>query len=718
MAKHVSIRSMTPKCGVVLAICAVLAAITWLIFGQTLGDQFVTYDDPQYVYENAKVAAGLSLEGVSWAFTHTLGGNWHPLTTISHMVDCQLYGLKPAGHHFTNILLHTVGVILLFLVLRQMTGTLWRSAFVAALFAIHPLHVESVAWISERKDVLSAVFFMLTLGAYIRYVHAPSLTSYLLVLLLFALGLMSKPMLVTVPFLLLLLDYWPLGRINDPAFAKGTKRKAATSSQWSKVSGLITEKIPLFALSALSSVVTLLAQLYSAGAIDQLPFAWRLNNAAVSCVAYIWQMFWPARLAAFYPHPNDQLPLWQVLLATAFLIAVSLLAIHWRKERPYVFTGWFWYFGMLVPVIGLVQAGEQARADRYTYLTQIGLYLVIVWGITDLITPIMTRSFGSRSDTAGERAAARGSRGVRAHGPHAFAEVRRGYQGHRYKPFRTAIAAVIVIALSWRAFVQTSYWKNSETLWNHALSVTTDNDTAHNNLGHLFLQRGEWDSAISHFETALEIRSRNAAAHYNFGGALIENSLANALARKGLLSEAVGHYEKAVKLRPDYGDSYLNLGTVLFEQGRIGDAIAQWQKAIATQPNDAGFHTALGDAFLRGELQKDAIAEYERAARISGQDPLARNNLAWVLATSPDASIRDGTRAIELAKQAVRLSRGKDPNYLRTLAVACAGSGRFAEARETARRALQAAEIRGNSTLANALRDEIALYELGLPYHK
>ena len=216
----------------------------------------------------------------------------------------------------------------------------------------------------------------------------------------------------------------------------------------------------------------------------------------------------------------------------------------------------------------------------------------------------------------------------------------------------------------------------------------------------------------------MEIRSRNASAHYNFGGALIENSLAGALARKGLLSEAVGHYEKAVKLRPDYGDSYLNLGTVLFEQGRIGDAIAQWQKAIATQPNDAGFHTALGDAFLRGELQKDAIAEYERAVQISGQDPLARNNLAWLLATSPDASIRDGTRAIELAKQAVRLSRGKDPNYLRTLAVACAGSGRFAEARETARRALQAAEIRGNSTLANALRDEIALYELGLPYHK
>ncbi len=718
MAKRVSTPSMASKHRVVVGICAVLTAITWLVFGQTLGHKFVTYDDPQYVYENAKVAAGLSWEGVSWAFTHTIAGNWHPLTTVSHMFDCQLYGLKPAGHHFTNVLLHTIAVVLLFLVLRQMTGTLWRSAFVAALFAIHPLHVESVAWISERKDVLSAVFFILTLGAYIRYVRKPSVTSYLLVVLLFALGLMSKPMLVTVPFVLLLLDYWPLGRIKGPAFAKSMARQAATSSQWSMVGRLVTEKIPLFVLSALSSVVTLLAQLYSAGAIDQLPFAWRLNNAAVSYVAYIWQMFWPARLAAFYPHPNDQLPLWQVFSAIAFLAAVSFLAIRWRKERPYIFTGWFWYVGMLVPVIGLVQAGEQARSDRYTYLPEIGLYTLIVWGITDLIMPIMTRTFGSRSVATGGRSATRGSRGVRAHGPLAFAESPRSSQSPGSTLFCAVIASVIIIALSWRAFVQTSYWKNSETLWNHALAVTADNDAAHNNLGYLFLQRGELDSAISHFETALQIRSRNSAVHYNFGGAVIENNLANALARRGLPSEAVGHYEKAVKLRPGYGDPYLNLGTVLFQQGRISDAIAQWQMALATQPNDAGFHTALGNAFLKGELPKDAIAEYEHAARISTQDPVPRNNLAWLLATSSDASIRDGNRAIELAKQAVRLSHGKDPNYLRTLAAAFAESGRFAEAKETAQQALQVAERGSNSTLASALQDEIALYELGLPYHK
>src|SRR6266403_3750335 len=317
MAKHVSVRSVISKLGVIFGICAVLAGITWLVFVQTVAHQFVTYDDPQHVYENARVAAGLSPENVLWAFTHTVGGNWHPLTVISHMLDCQLYGLKPAGHHFTNVLLHTIAVILLFLVLRRMTGTLWRSGFVAALFAIHPLHVESVAWISERKDMLSAVFFMLTLGAYIRYVRARSVTSYLLVLLLFALGLMSKPMLVTVPFVLLLLDYWPLSRIRAPGFAKG-RGKPMIRSQWPIVSRLITEKIPLLALSAVSSVLTWLTHLQSAGSKYQLPFTWRFNNAVVSYVAYIWQMFWPVRLAAFYPHPNDQLALWQVLLAIAF----------------------------------------------------------------------------------------------------------------------------------------------------------------------------------------------------------------------------------------------------------------------------------------------------------------------------------------------------------------------------------------------------------------
>jgi tetratricopeptide (TPR) repeat protein len=700
MAKHARVQRAIPQTTLIVAICAVLVGTAWFVFAQTLGHQFVTYDDPQYVYANPDVSAGVSLTGISWAFTHTIAGHWHPLTTLSHMLDCQLFKLNPSGHHFTSVFLHSIAVVFLFLVLRQMTGSLWRSAFVAAVFAIHPLHVESVAWISERKDVLSAVFFMLTLAAYLRYVRAPSVTAYLLLLLVFALGLMSKSMLVTVPFLLLLLDYWPLGRITLTSSPKPTTREQATRSHWSIVGRLAVEKIPLLVLSALSSVVTF----RSAGTIDQLPLTWRLGNAALSYVVYVWQMFWPTQLAPFYPHPNGQLPLWQIILATTLLITVSLLAVHWRKERPYIFTGWFWYVGMLVPVIGLVQAGEQARADRYTYLSQIGLYVLVTWGIADLMKFLMV-------DWQSPAGAARKIPAQRLRAGRTKADT-------FYSAFQAVIAAAIIALLSWRASVQTSYWRNNQVLWNHTLAVTSDNDVAQYNLGYYFLQRGDLDNAITRFETALQIRAHNnGAPNYNSGTAVIENNLANLLAQKGRLAEAVDHYHNAMELRPGYGDPHLNLGNVLFEEGQLADAMAQWQMAHGTEPKDGRFHTALGDALLRAGLQRDAISEYEYAARISAQDPLPRNKLAWLLATSSDTSIRDGNRALELANQAVNLSRRKDPNSVRTLAAAYAETGRFAEAEETARQALRAAELQKDRTLINAVRDEIALYELGLPYH-
>ena len=673
-------------------VCLALVAVTWLVFGQTLRHDFVNLDDHTYVYENPQITQGITADGLIGAFTHTHARNWHPLTTISHMLDCQLYGLQAGWHHFTNVVLHTLAVLLLFLVLNQMTGAFWRSAIVASIFAIHPLHVESVAWVSERKDVLSAVFFMLTLGAYVRYVRKPAVRRYLLVALLFACGLMSKPMLVTLPFVLLLLDYWPLGRIEDQKSEIGSRLRR-----------LIREKIPLFALSACSCAATLLAQIYSTEAIEQLPFMWRLNTAAVSYVAYIWQMFWPARLAAFYPHPNDQLPFWQVILAIAFLISVSLLAILLRKKRPYIFTGWFWYVGMLVPVIGLVGAGEQARADRYTYLPQIGLYLLITWGISDLVAKLSTYKSGLPPVTSTLQPSNRGSHGIRTNDS-AYPKI-----------LCATVATAMIIALSWSAFVQTSYWKNSEMLWNHTLAVTTDNDVAHNNLGHLFLRRNEPDSAIPHFEAALEIRSRSTAAHYNLGGALIENNLGTALARKGRLTEAISHYEKAVKLRPDYGDPYFNLGSVLFQQGRTDEAITQWQKALATQPNDAGFHTALGSAFLKKGLHKNAIAEYEHATRIFPNEFEARNNLAWLLATSSDASIRDGRRATELAEQTVQLANGKDANYLRTLAAAYSEVGRFPEAIAVAQRAAALATIQGKTDVTNRIKKDLELYQEKVP---
>jgi protein O-mannosyl-transferase len=539
-----------------LIVCVSLVAITWIVFGQTLRHDFVNFDDHVYVYENAVVSRGLSLSNVVWAFTHPHARNWHPLTTLSHMLDCQLFGLKPGGHHFTNVLLHTIAAVLLFILVQQVTRNLWPSAFVGAVFAIHPLHVESVAWIAERKDVLSAVFFMLTLGAYFRYVRAPSPTRYATISILFALGLMSKPMLVTVPLVLLLLDYWPLRR----------------EQSWPK---LLTEKIPLFVLSAASCFITLLVQRGNT-AIDQLPFLWRLNNAIVSYIVYLWQMIWPAKLAVFYPHPNNSLSLWQIVGAFLVLGAITCSVIMLRRTRPYLCVGWFWYVIMLLPVIGLVQVGEQARADRYTYLPQIGLCVAASWLIVDLAR-----------------------------------------QRHYRRSILATGAIVIALLLSWRASVQASYWKNSESLWNHALAVTSNNDVAHNNVGSLLMRRGQLDEAIAHFETALKIRSQSAESHYNLGLALIHNNLANALVRKRLLDEAIPHYEKAVALRPDYADAQYNFGIALSRAGRLDEAIGHWRETLSIQPNDTEAHVTLADALVRRGEVGEAMTHYEKALQLA-----------------------------------------------------------------------------------------------------
>src|SRR5205823_6613524 len=355
--KSLAVKSIGAR-GIVL-ISILLVAVVWLVFSPTIGYDFVNYDDHVYVYQNPIVSAGLTLHGIVWAFAHTHARNWHPLTTLSHMLDCQIFDLKPGGHHFTNVLLHTLAVLLLFFALRKVTGTVWRSAFVAAVFAIHPLHVESVAWVAERKDVLSAVFFMLTLAAYTSYVRQPSLGRYLMVSVFFACGLMSKSMLVSVPVVLLLLDYWPLARGQR---VEGRRQRSEVRGQRSEIRSLIIEKLPLFALSILCGVGTFLIQERSAGSLEQLPLGWRINNAIVSAVTYIWQMFWPTGLAVFYPHPGDRLAIWQVALALGLLIAITGLTFIYRKTRPYLLVGWLWYLVMLLPVIGIVQVGLQGHA--------------------------------------------------------------------------------------------------------------------------------------------------------------------------------------------------------------------------------------------------------------------------------------------------------------------------------------------------------------------
>ena len=618
--QSIALRKTTRRQWLTAGICICLAVLTWAVFGQTLRHDFVNYDDPRYVYQNTRITSGLNIAGIAWAFTHIHSENWHPLTTITHMLDSSLYGLKAGGHHFTNVLLHTVAVVLLFLLLQQMTGALWKSAFVAAVFAIHPLHVESVAWVAERKDVLSGVFFMLTLLAYVHYARAPSTWRYLIVAFVFALGLMSKPMLVTLPFVLLLLDYWPLRRIRDQRSRVGRQ-----------LLSLLVEKIPLIALSAVSSVITFLAQRGALGGTEQLPMLARINNALVSYVVYVRQMFWPANLAVFYPHPENRLPPWEISLALAVLIGITIAAVILRKKAPYFIMGWFWYLGMLVPVIGLVQVGWQGHADRYTYLPQIGLYIAGTWAVADL-TALWPR--------------------------------RRILLG--------AAALLLIGALSWSSSVQTSYWRDSETLFTHALAVTRNNDVAENNLGIVFLQRGQLDEAISRLQAAIDLRPENGPAH---------NNLAKALLQKGRLAEAMVHYRKFFEIEPENVEARNILGTALIQQGRIREAIEQWHDALAIEPENGN----------------------------------AASNLAWVFATCPDDSIRDGRRAVELAEKALRISGGKIPMIFRVLAAAYAEDGRFSQAIETAQRGADLATSQGNSGLAAELQSNIALYQAGTP---
>ena len=697
-------------------ICVFLVAITWLVFGQTVRYDFVNYDDNQYVYANTAITSGLTPHGIIYAFSGRHARNWHPLTTLSHMLDCHLWGVRAGGHHFTNIVLHAIAVVLLFLVLKQMTGAIWQSAFVAALFAIHPLHVESVAWISERKDVLSAVFFMLTLGAYIRYERSPSLGRYLPMSILFALGLMSKPMLVTLPFILLLLDYWPLKRFAVPS---STKR-------------LILEKIPLFTLSAATALVTLLVQRSSLAVVEQLPLVSRIDNGLVSCVIYVKQMIWPVRLAVFYPHPGDQLPVWEIGLAIVLLGMVSAGAIALRRKRPYLVTGWFWYLVMLMPVIGLVQVGSQAHADRYTYLPQIGLYLLLAWAITDALASQLQRRI------------------------------------------LAVTASVAIIALAWRAHIQASYWCNGESLWGHALAVTSRNFMAHDGFGAQLANRGRLDEAIDQFQKALNITPgfpeietnliialmkkgrtneaiphlqallkqipNDAQAHYNLGNALLKKgdsqgaiagyekalsiqvrypaahyNLGIALDQNGRIDEAIAHYQEAVQEDPHYAQAYYLLGNDLLRKARIDDAIAAYERALKNRPTYPEVQNNIGLALLQKGRPSEAIAHWQNALTIQSDSVDSLNNLAWVLATFPDTWIRNGGRALALAERGNQLSGNKNPAVLRTLAAAFAENGRFTEARVIAERGLQLANAQDNPALASIIKGDIALYRTNAP---
>ena len=638
-----------------MAVCGLLLLAVALVFGQMVRHEFVNFDDQSYVYENLHVQNGVTPQGLVWAFTNFCANNWHPLTWLSHMLDVQAYGLWAGGHHLTNVLLHATSVIVLFLVLRQMTGRLWPSALVAALFAIHPLHVESVAWVAERKDVLSGLFFALTLAAYLGYVRRPfSVLRYLLVVVCFALGLLSKPMLVTLPLVLLLLDYWPLGRF-------GATRLGALRSGLLR---LIVEKIPLLLLAAASCVATLMAQASAMVTLERLPFGYRAANALVSYVAYLGQSLWPTGLAIFYPHPQDALSWWTVGGCLLLLVSVSTVVVMGRRSRPYLLVGWLWYLGMLVPVIGLVQVGAQIRADRYMYLPLIGPSLALAW---------TTMEFAASSF------------------------VRRWLCGTAW-----LLALVSLAGLSWQ---QASTWRDSETLWTHALTCTTRNGLAHNNLGVTLSGRGQVDSAIAHYQQALEIKPDYAEGHYNLG---------NALAGRGRVDSAVAHYRQALEVKPDYAEACNNLGNALAGRGQIDSAITYYRKTLEIKPDYAEAHYNLGIALAgRGQIDS-AIAHYQQALEIKPDDAEVHNHLADALAGrgQVDEAIGHYQKALEIK-----------PNYaeaLYNLANALAGRGRVDEAIAHYRKALEVRPdcVEAHNNLAVALTGRGQVEEAIAHYRK
>ena len=690
-----------------IGLCILLAALVWLVFGQTLRHQFVNFDDGTYVYKNPDVIRGITGQGLKQAFTHVVAANWHPVTMLSHMLDCQLFGVAPGGHHFTNVFLHATATILLFLVVWAMTQARWRSAFIAAVFAVHPLHVESVAWIAERKDVLSAIFFMLTIGAYVQFVRRPSRVRYLMMSLCFVLGLMTKPMLVTLPFVLLLLDYWPLNRLSrsttEPAGAERRRRESPrglTNREASQSIGkLVLEKSPLFVLAAASSLVTIFSQYHTINRIKTVSLGGRIANAFVSLMIYLGQTVWPHDLAAFYPHPEKSLPLWQAGLSFALFAFAGFAAFALRKKAPYVLTGWFWYVGMLVPVIGIVQVGIQAHADRYMYLPQIGLSFIFAWTIANLVARLRRRELVS-----------------------------------------SALSIAVLVPLTWCAWVQTSYWRDSESLWTHALAVAPDNQNAREHLSNAYLDKGriddaiaqgrqaialqpesanaqatlgaalarggKGDEAISHLRTALEWNPKITRAHYN---------LANVLLQKGEVDEAIENYEAELKIQSTFAEGHNNLASALFRKGKLEEAQAHLRSALELNPSYAEARNNFAIALSQKGQMREAISQWEKALKIQPDNLEAEFNLAWVYATFPDASIRNGSRALELAQRALQLSDGKNARIWRLAAAAYAEAGEFPLAIKAAENALALAQAAGDPALIQILESNIQLLRQNAP---
>jgi tetratricopeptide (TPR) repeat protein len=669
-------------------ICLLLAGVTLAVYWPVGHLDFINYDDggkDGYVVENANVESGITLESIGWAFTTTRAGNWHPITWLSLMLDCQLFGLKPAGHHWVNLGFHIVNTLLLFVVLREMTQTVWRSALVAALFAWHPLHIQSVAWVSERKDVLSGFFMLLTLWAYTRYAHKRSKVEgrrsgenaavqalaarfwtldYGLVLVFFVIGLMSKPMLVTVPLIMLLLDFWPLGRVTSGRWPVASDKNSVSqlpgapkrSEGGSTLNHLLFEKLPFVALSLGSGIVTVWAQGTSVVPLDYVPWDSRIENSMVSCAVYLGKLLWPENLAIFYPFTYTQTGRWGAFGCGLLLIFLSVFFIRKACSQSYLFVGWFWFLVMLLPVIGLVQISVQSIADRYTYLPSIGLFIVVAWGIAEVASI-----------------------------------------SHLW---RTAVifgTAGVLSACLLETRHQLGYWQNSVTLFSRALEIAGENPMGDYFLGNAWLAAGNLDEAAKNYRVVLRWAPNSEDIHYRLGYIF-------RLQKKWSKSEV--QFDEVLRVNPNNSFACKFLGDALSAQEKFADAETEYSFASQLEP---------GDPVIQQALEK---TRYLEALHLKPDSPAVLNNLAWMLATSANADIRDGAQAVQLAERACGLTDYKKTIYVGTLAAAYAEAGRFDEAMATAQKACALASKSGEQELLKKNQELLDLYRKHQKYHE
>jgi tetratricopeptide (TPR) repeat protein len=701
-------------------ICLGLALVTLLVYVPVFQAQFIGFDDDEYVFANPHVLSGITLANLRWAFVTNHTGNWHPVTWISLMLNSQYFGSSAGAFHAVNLLLHVANTLLLFLWLYGATGAKWRGALVAALFALHPLHVESVAWISERKDVLSTLFWILALVVYTDYAKTDRISRYFFALLLFGIGLMAKPMLVSLPFVLLLLDYWPLGRFA----ARRTFR-------------LLIEKLPFLAFSIASSAVTLFAQqqVHAIASLDLAPIFVRAQNTTLAYIGYIGKLFWPSGLAVFYPydrHPSLLL----AFLSLAALVIVSAVAILIRRHKPYAFTGWFWFLITLVPVIGIVQVGLQSMADRYTYIPFIGLLIILAWGGRDALNRL------------------------------------------RIPPFVQALAASIALVLcAGLTRAQLRYWHDSIALFQHAVDLTVGDGPAAANLGYALAEQGQYDKAIGHYKAVLRSHPRGDATVWNnFGGSLAatgkleeainafqnalkldpsmgdaHENLGLALASSGRQQESLIHFRDAARLEPENVRVHNTYAVMLGAAGRMDEAMQELQIALRLAPGSAATHANLANLLAKQHARDEAIAQYSEALRLSPgfveahyylasllleegrtEDAAAHCiaalqikadyvpamvSLAWIYATDRGkAATQNAAEAVRLAEQACRISGCKESGELDTLAAAYANAGRFEEAIKTGEEAFSIAKAAGENDFADSIRARVNLYKKRSPF--